>query len=236
MGLFGGFLGGGGLLGGGGILGGGGGILPGGPSNPAEQVRKVVKTVEALTTDQKTEGKKEGYDDAAQEYEPIYRELEAKYDSLISNIEREKQSFDSRSEVSLAELERLEKERDNLKERLNDKVNTASSSFHVSSSTIFSALNSGSSAFYMSPVFNYSILDGIIEYKEKERREARRKGYLEAKRLYEEKIQKLKNHFEEVKANASRQLKQYAEDMGAILEEIHRVKIQIADLELAMME
>ena len=135
-----------------------------------------------------------------------------------------------------AELERLEKERDNLKERLNDKVNTASSSFHVSSSTIFSALNSGSSAFYMSPVFNYSILDGIIEYKEKERREARRKGYLEAKRLYEEKIQKLKNHFEEVKANANRQLKQYAEDMGAILEEIHRVKIQIADLELAMME
>lgn len=82
---------------------------------PLSEVIKTVETIDALLTDQTTKGKKEGYSDAASEYEAVYSDLKKKYEKLISDIESKRTDLYSTSDKGLIELEKLEAERDRLK-------------------------------------------------------------------------------------------------------------------------
>ena len=83
-------------------------------------------------------------------------------------------------------------------------------------------------------MWGYDFRDSIIAKKKKERMQARRDGYMEAKALYEEKISQLKDHYRKTKADADIKLSNYANRVSALLNEIETVKFQIADLKLAM--
>lgn len=207
-------------------------------SNPGPSISDVIKTVEtidALLTDQTTEGKKEGYSDAASEYEAVYSDLKKKYEKLISDIESKRTDLDIMSDKGLIELEKLEAERDRLKAELKNKAEDASGTFNISVSSILSSLSSGSSSFFTSSsMWDYDFRDSIIAKKKKERMQARRDGYMEAKALYEEKISQLKDHYRKTKAEADIKLSNYANRVSALLNEIETVKFQIADLKLAM--
>lgn len=207
-------------------------------SNPGTSISDVIKTVEtidALLTDQTTEGKKEGYSDAASEYEAVYSDLKKKYEKLISDIESKRTDLDITSDKGLIELEKLEAERDRLKAELKNKAEDASGTFNISASSILSSLSSGSSGFFTSSsMWGYDFRDSIIAKKKKERMQARRDGYMEAKALYEEKISQLKDHYRKTKADADIKLSNYANRVSALLNEIETVKFQIADLKLAM--
>lgn len=149
---------------------------------------KTVKTIDALLTDQTTKGKKEGYSDAASEYEAVYSDLKKKYEKLISDIESKRTDLDITSDKGLIELEKLEAERDRLKAELKNKVEDASGTFNISASSLRSSLSSGSSRFFTSSsMWGHDFRDSIIAKKKKERMQARRDGYMEAKALYEEK-------------------------------------------------
>lgn len=196
---------------------------------------KTVKTIDALLTDQTTKGKKEGYSDAASEYEAVYSDLKKKYEKLISDIESKRTDLDITSDKGLIELEKLEAERDRLKAELKNKVEDASGTFNISASSLRSSLSSGSSRFFTSSsMWGHDFRDSIIAKKKKERMQARRDGYMEAKALYEEKISQLKDHYRKIKADADIKLSNYANRVSTLLNEIETIKFQIADLKLAM--
>lgn len=196
---------------------------------------KTVKTIDALLTDQTTKGKKEGYSDAASEYEAVYSDLKKKYEKLISDIESKRTDLDITSDKGLIELEKLEAERDRLKAELKNKVEDASGTFNISASSLRSSLSSGSSRFFTSSsMWGHDFRDSIIAKKKKERMQARRDGYMEAKALYEEKISQLKDHYRKTKADADIKLSNYANRVSTLLNEIETSKFQIADLKLAM--
>ena len=196
---------------------------------------KTVKTIDALLTDQTTKGKKEGYSDAASEYEAVYSDLKKKYEKLISDIESKRTDLDIKSDKGLIELEKLEAERDRLKAELKNKVEDASGTFNISASSLRSSLSSGSSRFFTSSsMWGHDFRDSIIAKKKKERMQARRDGYMEAKALYEEKISQLKDHYRKTKADADIKLSNYANRVSTLLNEIETIKFQIADLKLAM--
>ncbi len=196
---------------------------------------KTVKTIDALLTDQTTKGKKEGYSDAASEYEAVYSDLKKKYEKLISDIESKRTDLDITSDKGLIELEKLEAERDRLKAELKNKVEDASGTFNISASSLRSSLSSGSSRFFTSSsMWGHDFRDSIIAEKKKERMQARRDGYMEAKALYEEKISQLKDHYRKTKADADIKLSNYANRVSTLLNEIETIKFQIADLKLAM--
>lgn len=196
---------------------------------------KTVKTIDALLTDQTTKGKKEGYSDAASEYEAVYSDLKKKYEKLISDIESKRTDLDITSDKGLIELEKLEAERDRLKAELKNKVEDASGTFNISASSLRSSLSSGSSRFFTSSsMLGHDFRDSIIAKKKKERMQARRDGYMEAKALYEEKISQLKDHYRKTKADADIKLSNYANRVSTLLNEIETIKFQIADLKLAM--
>lgn len=216
------------------FLGKGTGIMP--SSTPSiRDVVKTVETIDALITDQVAEGKKEGYSDAALEYELVYADLKETYEKLILDIENKRTSLDVTSKCGLIELETLEAESARLKKELNDKVNTASKTFCISESSILSALNSGSSSFFTcSLLCSVDLRGSIIAEKKKERMQARKEGYLEAKALYEEKINQLKDHYRKTKADADVKLSNYANHVSDLLSEIETLRFQIADLRIAM--
>lgn len=196
---------------------------------------KTVKTIDALLTDQTTKGKKEGYSDAASEYEAVYSDLKKKYEKLISDIESKRTDLDITSDKGLIELEKLEAERDRLKAELKNKVEDASGTFNISASSLRSSLSSGSSRFFTSSsMWGHDFRDSIIAKKKKERMQARRDGYMEAKALYEEKISQLKDHYRKTKADADIKLSNYANRVSTLLNEIETIKFQIADLKIAM--
>lgn len=164
-----------------------------------------------------------------------YSDLKKKYEKLISDIESKRTDLDITSDKGLIELEKLEAERDRLKAELKNKAEDASGIFNISASSILSSLSSGSSRFFTSSsMWGYDFRDSIIAKKKKERMQARRDGYMEAKALYEEKISQLKDHYRKTKADADIKLSNYANRVSALLNEIETVKFQIADLKIAM--
>ena len=202
---------------------------------PLSEVIKTVETIDALLTDQTTKGKKEGYSDAASVYEAVYSDLKKKYGKLISDIESKKTDLYITSDKGLIELEKLEAERDRLKAELKNKAEDASGTFNISASSILCSLSSGSSRFFTSSaIWGYDFRDSIIAKKKKERMQARRDGYMEAKALYEEKISQLKDRCRKTKADADIELSNYANRVSALLKEIETTKLEIADLKIAM--
>ena len=209
---------------------------------PLSEVIKTVETIDALLTDQTTKGKKEGYSDAASVYEAVYSDLKKKYGKLISDIESKKTDLYITSDKGLIELEKLEAERDRLKAELKNKAEDASETFNISASSIRSSLSSGSSRFFTSSsMWSHDFRDSIIAKKKKERMQARRDGYMEAKVLYEEKISQLKDQYRKTKADADIELSNCANRVSVLLNEIETklneietIKSQIADLKIAM--
>lgn len=209
---------------------------------PLSEVIKTVETIDALLTDQTTKGKKEGYSDAASVYEAVYSDLKKKYGKLISDIESKKTDLYITSDKGLIELEKLEAERDRLKAELKNKAEDASETFNISAPSILSSLSSGSSRFFTSSsMWSHDFRDSIIAKKKKERMQARRDGYMEAKVLYEEKISQLKDQYRKTKADADIELSNCANRVSVLLNEIETklneietIKSQIADLKIAM--
>lgn len=232
---------------------------------------KTIETINTLRTDQKAEGKKEGYSYAKSKYESVYSDLEKKYEKIISDIQSKRTDLDLRSDEGLEELEQLEKERNRLVVEMYNKVNS-----NIESKQAYLDAHSnegleelvqlekkwdrlratlknkveddGSEAFndftgyilahpwffYSPSIWRDGIRGSIILKKMNERMKARQEGYVEARALYIEKIQQLKDHFNEVKEKADAKFNDYANRVSALLDEIEKIKLQIAEIKIAM--
>lgn len=192
----------------------------------------VIAFVDAVTSDPETDGKKDGYERAANEYEPIYQELKKEYDSAILEIQRQKLNYDIESDAKIGFLAQLEKKRDSLQERVNYKAKQVASRHGVSVSSLMSSFSSAGVVRDTS----WDMMRFITDSRMRKRKEAEKAGYSEAKRLYEGKLKSLRDKLEQEKANASRQLRDYTELISKVLSEIEDTQMKIADLEIVLQE
>lgn len=202
------------------------------PGSGKPSIFDVIDFVDAVTSDPETDGKKDGYERAANEYEPIYQELKREYDRAIMEIQRQKQSYDVESDAKIGYLAQLEKKRDSLQERVNRRATQVASEHGVSVSTLMSSFSSAGVVRDTS----WDMMRFITDSRMRKRKEAEKAGYSEAKRLYEGKLRSLRDKLEQEKTNANRQLKDYAELISKVLAEIEDTQMKIADLEIVLQE
>ena len=62
----------------------------------------VVEFIDAVTSDPETDGKKDGYERAAKEYEPIYQELKQEYDNAIAEIQQKQHSYEVKCNTEIS--------------------------------------------------------------------------------------------------------------------------------------
>lgn len=204
------------------------------PTGPSilDVVEDVVEFIDAVTSDPETEGKKDGYERAANEYEPIYQGLKKEYDSAIAEIQRQKRNYYVESEVQIGYLAQLEKKRDDLQERVNYKAKQAAEAHGVSVPFLMSSF-SGTDIVQDT---GWGLMKCITDSRMRKRKEAEKAGYSEAKRLYERKLKSLRDKLEQEKADAYRWLRDYADLITEVLIEIEDNQMKIADLKIALQE
>lgn len=78
------------------------------------------------------------------------------------------------------------------------------------------------------------ILGFIYSVKELELKEARQKGYMEAKELYEEKIEKLQKELQKLKKEGNKDIQKYLEMINDLLDAISQKQMEIAELRVLL--
>ena len=191
----------------------------------------IVKKIDMLFMDVETEGKKQGYERASKEYKKVFIEIEQTYEETRKQIEYHKNIYGNRCDKLIDKLELLEIERDNLKRQVDSKVDQVSMSYNIPKGQIYSSMYSGT---ILSTYNNFSILDIIYNHKEKKLKQAQEKGYLEAKKIYEEKIKMLKADLEKLKIDGNREIENMINLIDDVVDEIVKNHMSIAELRILL--
>ena len=200
------------------------------PKKPV--VFEIVDSIQMLTTDVETEGRKNGYERAAREYETVYRELEIEYVNAIKHLREQQSAYHTESEKYLNKLSSLESERGRLKEKANSKMRLTANKFDVSVSTVQSALGGSGSIISLGP----SIFGMIADSRRRKMREAEKDGYAEARSLYEGKLRKLRERLSQLKESGTKKINEYISLTEEVLKEMEKIQMQIADMEILLQE
>lgn len=196
----------------------------------------IIDKVEMLFTDVEKEGKKKGYSRAAEEYGKVFRSIESEYKQAKELIESQKNMYDMQSDALIEKLEALEKQKRRLENQVEQKTKAVSEKYDISVSQVKEGLNSSTGLIASEPWGSPGsiLLDIAYDHKVKKLREAERDGYLEAKKLYEEKIGKLKKELEELKRKGSAEIQEMSNMIIEILDAIADEQMKIAELEILL--
>lgn len=202
----------------------GGGLFDRGPN--------IIETVDMLFKDVETEGKKDGYDRASKEYGKIYRALEEEFKQTKELIEQQKKSYNVEIDVLIEKLEQLEKQKEELQRQVNAKVFDVSRKYSIPVGDVKKSLASGT--LLVGSPYTVDVLYLVYRYKEKKLREAEQRGYVEAKALYEEKIEKLKRELKRLKYNGNKDVQKLVEMISDIFDAITEEQMKIAELKVLL--
>lgn len=196
----------------------------------------IIDKVEMLFTDVEKEGKKKGYSRAAEEYGKVFRSIESEYKQAKELIESQKNMYDMQSDALIEKLEALEKQKRRLENQVEQKTKAVSEKYDISVSQVKEGLNSSTGLIASEPWGSPGsiLLDIAYDHKVKKLREAERDGYLEAKKLYEEKIGKLKKELEELKRKGSAEIQEMSNMIIEILDAIADEQMKIAELKILL--
>ena len=215
-----------------------GGILGGPLDNPLggglfEKRPSIIEKVEMIFTDVETEGKKQGYDRAANEYGKVYRAIETEFLETKKLIELNKNSCDNQVEGLINKLEALEKEKSRLEQQVNSKIHDVSSKFDIPIGDVKKSLACGT-LLVGGPLASVDILDLIYRHKEKKLKQAEQRGYAEARELYENKIERLKAELRRLKEDANKDIQNLIMMIDEVLEAIINEQMKIAELRVLL--
>lgn len=219
----------------------------------------IIDKVDMLFTDAKEEGKKRGYSRAAEEYGKAFRSIESEYKQTKELIESQKNMYDIQSDALIEKLEELEKQKRRLENEVEQKTKAVFEKYDISVSQVKRGLNSAvdltapesvekgdnpaavlvglivsESRILRERDSSGSILDMVYDYKVKKLLSAELDGYLKAKKIYEEKIGKLKKELEELKRKGSAEIQEMSDMIIEILDAIADEQMKIAELEILL--
>lgn len=200
----------------------GGGLFNRGPD--------VLDTIGMLLKDVKTDGKKEGYEQAAKEYGQAFLLIEKEYKETKKLFENQTKIHDKRSEQLIVKLENLEMQKKELEDQIKKNTKKVSKKYNIPIKQVEQAaygdLLGGNS--------QIDILGIIYKFREMEMKEARQKGYMEAKELYEKKIAKLKKDLQELKEKGDKEVQEYLDIINDLLDTISERQMEIAELKILL--
>ena len=145
-------------------------------------------------------------------------------------VEYEKFASDD-IEHDIKDYEDLEKERKNLEKKTVKKTREVSDKYNIPVSEVQKSLSSG---FWGDDSTSLDISDILYYYKKDKMKKAEQQGYLEAKELYEEKIDKLKKEFAKREKELSLDRDNMKQLVSDILSAIAEEKMKIAELEIVL--
>lgn len=192
----------------------------------------LVDKVDMLFKDVETEGKKQGYDRAAKEYGKVYREIEKDYKEAKALIEEQKKNYDIKADELIAKLEMLEEKKARLEKQVDQKTKEVSRKFNIPVGDVKASVMGGRSIFTDYPQID--LLGIIYSHKERKLRKAEQEGYMEARELYERKIEKLKSELRRLKENGDRDIKKLISMIDEIYEAIADEQMKIAELKILL--
>jgi chaperonin cofactor prefoldin len=197
-------------------------------------------TIDCLLEDPEIEGKKRGFERAAEEFAPIVKKIEKKYKGIIKFLDEKKEFFDKRLDNLTDRLSRLESDREKLKKKLDSTCESYgipipaanTGAFPSSFGSSFSATVSSS----LLPVPTPFILLGmIVDARKRKRKEAELEGYEEARTtIFLPKISDMREKFAKIKQNSDQKIKEYLNLVEKCLSEIDILELQIVELRLMM--
>lgn len=196
-----------------------------------EKEPSIIDKVEMLFTDVEEEGRKRGYSRAAEEYGKVFRSIESEYKQAKELIESQKNMYDIQSDALIEKLEALENKKRRLENQVEQKTKAVSEKYDIPISAVKECVASNS---MIGMSVTMSILGAIYDHKEKKLREAEERGYSEAKKLYKEKIGKLKKELEELKRKGSAKIQEMSNMIIEILDAIADEQMKIAELEILL--
>lgn len=190
-----------------------------------------IDKVDMLLTDVETEGKKKGYSRAANEYSKVFRSIESEYKQARELIELQKNMYDAQSNALIEKLEALENRKRQLENQVKQKTKAVSEKYDIPFSQVQGSLATGT---LITGPATIDILGIMYRHKEKKLYEAEQRGYLEAKELYEAKIDELKKELEELRSKGSANIKEMIGMIGEILDAIADEQMKIAELKILL--
>lgn len=190
-----------------------------------------IDKLELIFTDVEVEGKKQGYARAATEYEKVFRSIQREYKETKELIESQINMYDKQSDTLIAKLEALEKQKKRLERQVRQKSEDVSEKYNIPMVQIQPALDVGT--IFADPVL-FSVFGMFFRYKERKLREAEQLGYMEARKLYEEKIDKLKKDLATLKRKGNSKIKEMINLINEVLDTIAAEQMKIAELKILL--
>lgn len=182
----------------------------------------VERTFTVLFGDIETEGKKQGYAEAGAIYGDILRRLQEDIFSAKKYYENVESNIDKKNNELLDKLERLNKERESLRGKVEKRYeiprDTLGSSCLSAGGVILAGL--GAFAYY--------------EHRKKKLLEAKARGFEMAKKEYEEKINKERDNLSLLKRMKRNHISEKMKLMDDLLDEIVKVESEIAELRILL--
>ena len=155
------------------------------------------------------------------------------FEDTKRSIEEQKNSYNNKADILIERLETLENERKNLEKCVNTKAKDVSCKYRLPIDKVQNALNNGNLLIGGTSEM-VDILAIIYTYKEKKLREAEQKGYIEAKKLYQDKIQKLKNELKQLSKNGAVEIQNLITMISEVLDAIANEQMKIAELNVLL--
>lgn len=191
----------------------------------------VMDKIELMFTDVGTEGRKQGYVRAAEEYDKAYAVIEAEYAAALEMAEEVHAMYSSEADRLNAELRRLEAKRERLDKERERKIGMIATAYGISTGTVRSACVGGTG---INTGVNICLFELAYRAKSAKLERAEREGYEEAKKIHEEKLEVLRRDFQTAKAKARAASRKYMAMIEETLSSIAREQTEITELSMML--
>lgn len=198
---------------------------------------EVQDKVDILLGDVEVEGKKSGYNKAAKEYEKVFEELENTYEETKIALELEKRNLDNKCEKLIDTLEDLQHKKIILQRELESKSKKICEVYNLDVKKFdFTKFAVGTRACTggFVDVSLTSLISMVYSSKEKKMKKAEEEGYLETKKLYENKLSDMRKKLESLKLKGDVEKRKMIDLITEVSDEIMYTQMYIAELNILL--
>ncbi|MBP3205580.1 MAG: hypothetical protein J6M66_09205 [Lachnospiraceae bacterium] len=186
--------------------------------------------IDLLFKDAKSEGKKEGYNTAAREYEKVYQEQKTQNRKTKEYIEQAKGKHVSEARTLISHQKELENYKAELERKKCDLADRVARKHNINATAAMALASSGS--FVAVEIWALIPLVGtVMILKEKQFKSGFESGYAEARKLYLEKLRKLQDELRQLKSEGDTQINSLIDMISSIKNEIAKLNLEIAELQ-----
>jgi len=191
--------------------------------------------LKTIFSDVKTEGRKKGYNRAAQEYEPVLAEVEWAYDEIVATIKKQGVFYRQTSEKILGVASKLNEENEEIKENVRNKTVKVSEKYNMSIAGVSSIIGMGRNPFTeLYPSRQPDLIDAVYRFRKGQMDKAEQEGYQEAKEVYEQAITTKKKELKQLQQKIDGQTKEMMDIVSDAIDMFVEEKMKDADLNILL--